>query len=584
MSHRFRALPFAALLMLVVLTLAGGVPSVGRADVTEAPSLIPHYSMRAHIRNIGAPHGAADLAFAPGVDRLFIAFSHDVYQGQGDTLAVIDTKNGYLREIWSGPDLSSLAVSRDSMRLYAYSPVADTIKVFDTRTLDLLDEFPTPCPAGVSDCEITGMLIGPNQRLYTYGYPYGYFTVSDALTGATITSWQAYADKTIVSATIQGNRLFFVASNPGGSGFELARYDVGGATPTPELAAPVAGYLSALQATPDGRFIAGVSSAGLTQLDAETLTVIRTIPSPGVLHNFSSQATARDGETMTGLQGWDDAYHLHTYRLDDGAYIRVGDIDTTEIGGYSSLNSMIALKDGELAVVFPNTVYIFHPSDYAVALSTVFRNHCGTGPIRDDFSDPSSGWPQADFGPVAFRYDSGQYSILQREADRWSAASRGDFWINARYAKVRTWVPAKDGISGIVFGLNDNWTSFFTFEIIPSLQRWVVFRYGEDGWELWGTQVDTRINPTGVSNVLKLEDNASWNETFLYVNDSLVFRVPRVAGRIALSGGSFEPEVDLRFDDYVFVGENCPLPMQRASEVDVAPSIDRPPVETFLRP
>ncbi len=209
-------------------------------------------------------------------------------------------------------------------------------------------------------------------------------------------------------------------------------------------------------------------------------------------------------------------------------------------------------------------------------------NYCG-GPFIDTFDDPATGWPQADLGPVAYRYDNGNYSILQRESDRWSAVSRGDVWNNWERAGVRTWVPAGDGMSGLVFGLNADWSEFYTLEIIPSDRRWVVLAYHTaTGWELKATGHGAGGPNESTSLLLIQPEDGS---LAILVNDRLVFGLPTAPiGRIGLSGGSFDDPVDLRFDDYIIAtGPNCFHPGGRATAIERSPVIERPPLEELLK-
>jgi hypothetical protein len=54
-----------------------------------------------------------------------------------------------------------------------------------------------------------------------------------------------------------------------------------------------------------------------------------------------------------------------------------------------------------------------------------------------------------------------------------------------------------------------------------------------------------------------------------------------VSGRIGLGAGSFGPGFVARFDNYGFLGQNCTMP-GRAGDIDVAPVMIRPPLESFV--
>ncbi len=85
--------------------------------------------------------------------------------------------------------------------------------------------------------------------------------------------------------------------------------------------------------------------------------------------------------------------------------------------------------------------------------------------VSDDFSDPNSGWPVQDNGKNRYEYLNGEYRILLRP--EWGGAGvRSDFYpedftvgVDVRNATGR------QGSYGLLFGLIDNWDSFYTFEI-----------------------------------------------------------------------------------------------------------------------
>jgi hypothetical protein len=260
--------------------------------------------------------------------------------------------------------------------------------------------------------------------------------------------------------------------------------------------------------------------------------------------------------------------------------LRTGGI-RAEDGSNLNHNLLVALDGHELAAIFDNRVVILSPSTHAVGLPMTFGTYCAGGLFTDLFNDRASGWPAGDTGRVAFGYDRNQYFIRQRESDSWSAVSRGDVWIEGRKLEVRTWQPAREGISGLVFGIRGDWRSFMTFEVIPELRRWVIFRFDrETGWKLLGSSWSSLIQPVGSSNTLSIEQ-INGRQVVLAINDQPYLVLNEMPdGRVGLSAGSFEADVDTRFDDYVFSGQNCPL-NTRQEVWAPAPVLSRPPLSTF---
>ncbi len=144
-------------------------------------------------------------------------------------------------------------------------------------------------------------------------------------------------------------------------------------------------------------------------------------------------------------------------------------------------------------------------------------------------------------------------------------------------------MPDGDGLSGLVFGLNADWTEFYTLEVVPSARRWVVFAYRADtGWEMKANGPGASGPNEPTSLVLMQSEDGS---LAMLVNDQLVYGLPSVPpGRIGLSSGSFESQVDLRFDDYMIVtGPNCFANDRRATGLERSPVISRQPLEEFLK-
>jgi uncharacterized repeat protein (TIGR01451 family) len=205
-----------------------------------------------------------------------------------------------------------------------------------------------------------------------------------------------------------------------------------------------------------------------------------------------------------------------------------------------------------------SSVYI--PPEY-VFLPTVNYRSC-SGPIIDDFSDPDSGWPIVETGNVILRYLNGEYNMYHHSSSQWVAVSRGDRWNNSRMVQVEGRIAANEGAWGLIFGLNDNWSDFYTFEIMPNSQFWLVQRYtSAGGWHTLGSGISAAIQPGSAYNTLKIERLAYHpNMIALVVNAHTVYGLAEVSGRVGLTGVSLTPNVDIRYDNYIFVDETCPLP------------------------
>ena len=576
---RRAALALFAVLLLGLAAWAGRQSAAASANPDRgatpaaAPSLLPAYGLRAVVPDVSSA-GINDVAYAPQRDRLFVAFSIGPYLGAGKTLSIVDTRRGALLDTFEGPDVTALALSRDGARLYAYSRVANTVTRYDTATLGITGEYLVPCPTGFAMCEVTQMVMGPGERLYWFGDPDNILMVVDALTGQRLAEVEFEEPATLAALAAAGDDLFLAEYGWGNPEPKLRRYDVSQPNPALELAVPQPSAIYTLLAAPDGSYLLALNNGPLLQLDAANLTEIRTLMNESGEH-VATAAIALDSRSFTGL--WSFSYRRGLRTLDAAtAEVFRGQtfIDDNPFG------PLVALKDGHLALLIGGDVHLYFPTDYTAGIPVALAGHCGLSPWRDDFSDPASGWPIGDTGATVFGYDEGHYSILQRAANRWSAVSRGDRWENADDVRVVTWPAGGDGFSGLVFGLNDDWSHFYTFEVYSHLSRWAVFEYTQGQWRLLRTSVGGQVNPPGLPNLLRLM-RLDANTVRLAINDFQVYDVDNVAGRVGLSAGSLEPAAEARFDDYMFVGNGCLVPEAR-TRPDRAPIISRPPLETLL--
>ena len=488
-----------------------------------------------------------------------------------------------------------LALSPNGQRLYVLEDTANEarqgrIAVFNTTTLTVVDTFLFTCPDEVlhGNCRGSFAAVGPNNRLYVVLSGSAIIDIHDTTTGDRLLRFTHPTDAPSAFA-IHGATLYTITSNSNTLKSTVRRFNISALTPVMGPSREMAGYgYSSIQVAPDGSFLlvqeAGTRDGGTLQLDADSLDTIRSYVVDGEAY-YGSGVISSDSTEIVMLWGYPPENVTHDIEARDattGALQRIG--YWGENPDYYAEVGLLPLPNNEVAHLFMNGIRILHPNDHIAAAPVVLSGFCG-GPYVDTFSDPNSGWPVADLGPVAYRYDRDQYSILQREDNRWSAVSRGDVWNNWHGAGVRTWVPAGEGMSGLVFGLNSDWSQFYTLEVIPHLSRWVVFSYSDaTGWQILATSLGTNGIDQSNNLVLNLLPDGALG---LFVNDNLVYALASPpAGRIGLSGGSFESggEIDLRFDDYMLVtGPNCFRSGGRANTVEQSPVMERPPLEEFLK-
>jgi photosystem II stability/assembly factor-like uncharacterized protein len=197
-------------------------------------------------------------------------------------------------------------------------------------------------------------------------------------------------------------------------------------------------------------------------------------------------------------------------------------------------------------------------AQYAVSLpliSTTSPNTC-YGPYIDNFTSNTSGWPSGDTGRTVYGYMSGEYGFLHTQADEWFAVTRRDLWQSDLLLKLDGYQLANSGLWGLLFGLNNDWSSFYTFEILPNYQKWYVFNFNStNGWSQVATGNIASISiGQGKNNLLIQGAN---NKMYFYINNYLVYEMDEKQGYVGLTGGSFADNTHLRYDDYLFHKNTC---------------------------
>lgn len=194
-------------------------------------------------------------------------------------------------------------------------------------------------------------------------------------------------------------------------------------------------------------------------------------------------------------------------------------------------------------------------------LPSIFKNACGSI-FLDDFSDPASGWPSVDTPYYSLGYGNDVYQITHHEYGFWTAVTRGDTWEGGDQIQVKGEVISGKAVWGILFGLNDDWTEFYTFEIVPREQRYYIMRYQVgSGWETISDRQSLDINQSG-SNTLEIRRNSYLDERgVLYINQgSPTTILDSIAnGRVGLTSGAFNANTTVLYDDYRFAARYCLL-------------------------
>lgn len=142
----------------------------------------------------------------------------------------------------------------------------------------------------------------------------------------------------------------------------------------------------------------------------------------------------------------------------------------------------------------------------------------------------------------------------------WAGATAGHVWDNSLRLQVKGRILENEGVWGLLLGLNNNWTDFYTFEVWPNEQRWYIWHYSStQGWALVDTSIESVIQTGTAFNTLRVDTQGGDAKLFWINNYPLqTYYIP--GGRVGLSASGIGYNVDIRYDDYIFVGENYPYP------------------------
>jgi hypothetical protein len=188
----------------------------------------------------------------------------------------------------------------------------------------------------------------------------------------------------------------------------------------------------------------------------------------------------------------------------------------------------------------------------SIFLPIVIRKACQSLYI-DDFSDPNSGWPNFEDENRRYEYVGGEYEVLEKDANSWAGASP-DF--QASEYQVGVEVRSTSGVigsHGIVFGLTEDWSGFYTFEIDPE-GFYTVWKFSDNGgWKNLHVEFSPFINKSTELNQLKVKQAGDSIE--FYANGNPLSppksNINTGMGYVGLIVSSFDQgNVEARFDNF----------------------------------
>jgi len=551
MSSR-RFLPLLFLFALV------GLSARGRAPAAAAPAADPPFSHLwvpyATIWRSSETHSYQYYSFADPVHhRLYVAAEPDA------NTTVYNTDTGaVVGHVPLSPSLRDFNAGNEHLVFQSVPTLARdprvniTYHVIDAATLAPIRAVTYACPD--MGCLINDVAEGPDGRLYVARYAPGAIDVVDGDSGAILYTLPFAEDgNTAVSLDTYDATLYVAGYFPDEGQSGLARYDISQPTPVRLSFDPI--DVGALDISPDGRYltISNGPSRLIQQYRLEPFALLWTSP-------FDFVANFADGGVLA----------INTLRLIERHELTVSLDAETGQTTYSMLwlsalmgqqqEIVRPLPDGGIAVFYQNRIELRRPVDYAVVLPTVFNRACFVGSIIDDFHHSGSGWPAGQSGSVTYGYTPDGYTITLGEAGQWIGLSRGDYWDNADLLSVGM-IQVGDpdtrvGAVGIIYGLNDDWSDFYTVEAIDYNHWWRNFHFHDGQWEL--LQAGRYVNWAPTFPIqMEFDRQRSTDEVLFKLAASDYLPIDIVPGRVGIMAASGTANVSANFLNYRFDGDNC---------------------------
>jgi hypothetical protein len=190
----------------------------------------------------------------------------------------------------------------------------------------------------------------------------------------------------------------------------------------------------------------------------------------------------------------------------------------------------------------------------------------------DDFSNPNSGWPEADFGSTLFEYRNGEYRLLLRNTFWFAAASPGETFTDYLLTTDVRIITNKPGNYGLIFGLFPDFSGFYTFEI-DNAKNYYVWRW-DGAWALLDSGTSNALNAGLASNTLAVERNGTSIQAF--ANGELVTSLSSSTFMGSLYFGvvannASQPDLDVRYDNFTVEPIGCGLSASAPSGAPLDP-------------
>jgi hypothetical protein len=315
-----------------------------------------------------------------------------------------------------------------------------------------------------------------------------------------------------------------------------------------------------MRAAPDGAFLAVQAGSAIYQFSPDPLALTRAYTAGPLPVYYNLNGISPEGHILSIVhQPPNDPYIIAIDAATGGIVRSLGAADVAP--PHDMLMDALVLAGGEIATFHDESFIIRRPIDHAAAAPIAFANACLGGSFVDSFNDPASGWPTQVTDTLIASYVPGAYRFYFSDPGQLAAVTRGDVWNNADLLQVNAnLIGSQYGTFGIVYGINADWSDFYSFEILPfspnlpQSKRWYLLHFHGGAWEL------VESGPASVTDgdtFIALDRDVYTGEINIKINGSAVTTIPEFNGRVGLAASSLWNNIEALFYSYRFDGENC---------------------------
>jgi hypothetical protein len=199
----------------------------------------------------------------------------------------------------------------------------------------------------------------------------------------------------------------------------------------------------------------------------------------------------------------------------------------------------------------------------------------------DKFSDPGSGWPDWEDDEVKYAYTGNEYQLWVKKPEQGWYATPGAKAQNFTVAVSARRTKGDWGAYGIQFGINEDWSEFYEFNVDGSF--FSVWKYEHGNWSSvmnWAHS-DYITTGTGWNRLKVIRDG---HQIIVYANDHLLgwYSDMRFLGMRRIGLAAYSPTdsgLDARFDDFSLYPVSCGADATRSILEMGAPEIHTLPLK-----